>query len=227
MERYSEIKGNFAREFLLLQGQGCRWKKCTYCDYYNDISGNAYEINKEVLKKVTGKTGVIDIINSGSIMEVDSDTINMIKDVIKSKNINTIWFEAHWMYRKYLKKFAKQFEGIDVKYRVGVETFDTKLRDKWNKGIPSDVTPLEIANYFNGVCLLVGIKGQSFESIKNDIEIASKYFEYFSVNIFIENSTNEKRDEELIKRFIEEIYPSLKENPKAEILINNTDLGVG
>ena len=32
--RYSEITKGMKREFLLLQGTGCRWRKCTFCDYY-------------------------------------------------------------------------------------------------------------------------------------------------------------------------------------------------
>ena len=33
--------------------------------------------------------------------------------------------------------------------------------------------------------------------------------------------------DDLAKWFVEEVYPELKESKKIEILINNTDLGVG
>ena len=83
------------REFILLQGTGCRWKKCTFCDYYTDSSEQPYELNKEVLEQVTGEYGVLDVINSGSAMELDADTIEHIKRVVKEKCIHTLWFEAH------------------------------------------------------------------------------------------------------------------------------------
>ena len=50
MQRYSLIKEKMPREFLLLQGTGCRWAKCTFCDYFGDCSSNPYEVNKKVLE---------------------------------------------------------------------------------------------------------------------------------------------------------------------------------
>ena len=128
MQRYSLITDKMPREFLLLQGTGCRWGKCTFCDYHSDKSNTPFEINKQVLEQVTGKYGVIDIINSGSAMELDSRTIDMIKEVVVTKGIGTIWFEAHYMYRHRLADFAKQFAPAVVKFRCGVETFDPSLR---------------------------------------------------------------------------------------------------
>ena len=85
MQRYSLITEKFPREFLLLQGTGCRWKKCTFCDYYDDASDSPFETNRKVLEQVTGEYGVIDIINSGSAMELDAETINMIKEIVVAK----------------------------------------------------------------------------------------------------------------------------------------------
>ena len=76
--RYSFIKTKFPREFLLLQGKGCFYKKCRFCDYYNDISENPFEVNKPVIEKVSGETGALDIINSGSCLELDDDTMKLI-----------------------------------------------------------------------------------------------------------------------------------------------------
>ena len=45
MERYAIIHEKFPREFILLQGTGCRWGKCEFCDYHNDIGENPFEIN--------------------------------------------------------------------------------------------------------------------------------------------------------------------------------------
>ena len=95
MNRYSLIHTKMPREFVLLQGRGCRWRKCTFCDYHSDSSDNPYEVNREVLQRVTGEYGVLDIINSGSAMELDNETIELIKQVVREKKIDTIWFEAH------------------------------------------------------------------------------------------------------------------------------------
>lgn len=225
--RYSLIKEKLKREFLLLQGKGCAWKKCTYCDYYNDVSDNPFEINKKVIEKVTGETGVIDVINSGSIIELDADTLDALYEKIKEKHIHTMWCEAHWIYRNKLAGFASRFPGVNVKFRTGIETFNPELRKSWNKGIPEDVTAEEVAKYFKGVCLLLGIKGQTKEIIKSDIELALKYFEYFSVNIFVENTTDVKRDAQLVDWFKSDIYPNICDNDRVEVLFENTDLGVG
>ena len=227
MERYSLIHTKMPREFILLQGTGCRWKKCTFCDYHEDVSENPFEVNEPVLRQVTGQYGVLDIINSGSGMELDEQTISLIKEVVKEKQIHTLWFEAHYMYRKKLKAFAEQFEGVSVKFRCGVETFDADLRDAWKKGIPSSVTVEDIARDFQGICILCCTQGETKERILNDIHLARQYFEYFSVNVYCNNSTSVKQDEELAKWFAQEVYPTIKDDPKIEVLMENTDLGVG
>ena len=65
--------------------------------------------------------------------------------------------------------------GITVKFRIGVETFDLNFREKWNKGLPREVTPEEIAQKFYGICLLFGVKGQTKQMLLKDIEYAEKY----------------------------------------------------
>ena len=227
MDRYALIHTKMPREFVLLQGAGCKWKKCTFCDYHEDVSEHPFTMNEPVLRQVTGQYGVLDVINSGSAMELDSETIAFIKEVVKEKNIHTLWFEAHYMYRKKLAEFAKQFAPVQVKFRCGVETFDTDLRDAWKKGIPSSVTPEDVAKYFQGVCLLCCTQGESKEHIMKDIEIAQTYFEYFSVNVFCNNSTSVKQDKELAQWFAREVYPLIKDEEGIEVLMENTDLGVG
>ena len=227
MDRYSLIHTKMPREFVLLQGAGCKWKKCTFCDYHEDVSSTPFAINEPVLRQVTGKYGVLDVINSGSAMELDSETIALIKEVVREKQIHTLWFEAHYMYRKKLAEFAEQFAPIQVKFRCGVETFDVELRDQWKKGIPSSVSPEDIAQYFQGVCLLCCTQGESKEHIMKDIEIAKKHFEYFSVNVFCNNSTPVKQDPDLAQWFAREVYPQIKDVDGIEVLMENTDLGVG
>ena len=227
MERYALIHTVLPREFVLLQGTGCRWKRCTFCDYHGDVSDDPFAVNREVLLQVQGVYGVLDVINSGSAMELDPLTIKMIKEVVKEKNIHTLWFEAHYMYKNQLVKFAEQFDGVEVKFRCGVESFDGSLRERWKKGIAASVTVEEVAQYFQGVCLLCCTERDSKERILRDIALAERYFEYASVNVFCENATTVKRDEELVKWFVDVVYPKLKESDKIEVLINNTDLGVG
>ena len=227
MDRYALIHTKMPREFVLLQGTGCRWKKCTFCDYHDDVSEHPFTINEPVLRQVTGQYGVLDVINSGSALELDEKTIALIKEVVNEKNIHTLWFEAHYMYRKKLASFAEQFAPVQVKFRCGVETFDAGLRDAWKKGIPSSVTPEDVAKYFQGVCLLCCTQGESKEHIMKDIEIAQTHFEYFSVNVFCNNSTSVKQDKELAQWFTREVYPRIKDVEGIEVLMENTDLGVG
>ena len=228
MIRYSLItEGNFRREFVLLQGTGCRWKQCTFCDYHEDVSDAPYEVNRPILEQVTGKYGVLDIINSGSGLELDPQTIGHIRRIVQGRHIHTLWFEMHYMYRKRLKDFAQQFAPAEVKFRCGVESFDPALRNLWKKGIPSSVTPEMIAEHFQGVCLLCCTDGDSKERILSDISIAREHFEYCSINLFCNNGTAVRRDDRLAEWFISEVYPAIKEEQKFEILLNNTDLGVG
>lgn len=227
MERYSLIDTKFPREFLLLQGQGCRWRGCSFCDYHLDVSATPFEVNRPVLERVTGKYGVLDIINSGSAMEFDNQTLDLIARVVRERGIHTLWFEAHYMYRHQLASFAERFAPAKVMFRCGVESFDGELRKSWNKGVPPSVTPEEIARHFRGVCLLVGVEGQKREQILRDIALARGLFDYFSVNVFCPNTTAVRRDDALVEWFTEELYPELLLEPKAEILMENTDLGVG
>ena len=227
MERHSLIHTKLPREFVLLQGTGCRWKKCTFCDYHLDISESPFAVNQSVLSRVTGVYGVLDVINSGSAIELDDATLQEIKRIAIEKGIHTLWFEMHYMYRHHLEKFASFFAPIKVKFRCGVETFDAELRQSWNKGIPSEVTVEDIAKYFQGICLLCCTEGESCDHILKDIELAKSHFEYASVNVFCNNSTKVKQDKALVEWFIQHILPKLKNDNQIEVLINNTDLGVG
>lgn len=227
LTRYSLIKTKLPREMLLLQGTGCIYKKCSFCDYYNDISENPFKINEPIINKISGRTGALDIINSGSCFELDKESVNLIYQKAIEKNIHTIWFEAHYLYKNKLDEFRQKFPGISLKFRTGVESFNPKLRQLLNKGINSAVTAYDIAKYFDGVCLLTGFLGQTRSDIINDIDIALRYFEYFSINIFVANSTKITPDKNLIDWFKKEVYPQIKDKPSVEILFNNTDLGVG
>lgn len=227
MDRYSVIHTKMPREFVLLQGTGCRWGKCAFCDYHSDTSDNPFETNRTVLQQVTGVYGVLDVINSGSAPELDAATIELIKQVVREKNIHTLWFEAHYMYRHRLAHFAAQFAPATVKFRCGIESFSPAQRTLWNKGVPATVTAADVAKYFKGVCLLCCTADDSRERILADIETAKQYFEYFSVNLFCNNSTAVKRNDALATWFMSEVYPQIKDDARIEVLAENTDLGVG
>lgn len=227
MQRYSLIHTKLAREFVLLQGTGCRWRQCTFCDYHSDASSDPYAVNRPVLEQVTGVYGVLDVINSGSALELDAQTIELIQHVVRKRGIHTLWFEAHYMYRHRLAQFAALFEGVIVKFRCGIETFDSALRSQWKKGVPAEVTAAEVARYFQGVCLLCCTEGETRERILADIDTARKHFEYFSVNLFCNNATPLRRDEALASWFVKEVYPTIRNEANIEVLIGNTDLGVG
>ena len=225
--RYSLIKTKMPREFLLLQGTGCRWRQCTFCDYHSDVSADPFIVNRDVLAMVTGETGVLDIINSGSAMELDEQTLCMIEQVVREKNIHTLWFEAHYMYRHKLQAFAARFAPATVKFRCGIESFDPLLRSAWRKGVGEGVTAADVAQYFQGICLLCCTQGDSKERILNDINLAKEHFEYFSVNVFCNNSTDVKLDTELAEWFRNHVAPTLADDNRIEVLMENTDLGVG
>lgn len=227
MERYAEITTKLPREFVLLQGLGCRWRMCSFCDYHTDVSDNPFVVNRMVLSRVTGKYGVLDVINSGSGIELDGQTLDLIKIVVEEKKIHTVWFEMHYMYRNRLEEFAKRFAPANVKFRCGIESFDGLRREQWNKGVSTHVSVEDVAKHFRGVCLLVCTEGDTKERIITDIELAKTHFEYMSVNLFCNNETEVRRDEELANWFIKEVYPMIKDDDRIEVLIGNTDLGVG
>lgn len=230
--RYSVIQEKNPREIVMLVGNGCKWKKCRFCDYHLDSSPDEafnYEINKGVLNCVTGKYNQLEVINSGSFVDLDINTMNLIKKICIDKKINKIHFECHWMHRDKVNDLKKMFETIGVKLvvKLGVETFDYDLREHiLIKGI-DEKNPEIIAMYFDEINLLQGLSGQTVHSMCDDIEVGLKYFERVCVNIMVENGMPIKPDKEVIEEFIRYVYPLYKDNVRVDILIENTDFGVG
>lgn len=164
--RYSIIEDKNPREIVMLVGDGCKWRKCRFCDYHLDSSLDIeanYKINKEALEQVTGLYNELEVINSGSFVDLDEKTISLIKKICLEKNIKTIHFECHYMNKDDVKDFKKSFQdlGAECIIKLGLETFDYNLREN------------------------VLVKG------------------------------------------IEEKGPKYKDNKRVDILLNNTDLGVG
>lgn len=232
MNRYSVITEKNPREIVLLRGRGCRYRRCTFCDYHEDAScdENAnLKINAEALGHVTGQYGCLEIVNSGSFCELDSSTMKAIMAVCSTRYISTIHFECHWLYRRHIPALKEMFAaiGVNVKMKIGVETFDTKYREEIMKKGIRETDPSRIAEEFNECCLLFGLPGQTAESMKSDIETGLRYFERICINIMVENSAPLQPSTQVRQIFMTEIYPLYKENSRIDILLNNTDFGVG
>ena len=232
MPRYSVIEGKNPREIVLLRGSGCKWRRCAFCDYHLDFSRNEEEnfaLNREVLSHVDGHLRRLEVINSGSFCDLDDKTHEEICRVCVEKNITDLHFECHWMHRHEIaaiRCFYRE-KGITVTVKMGVETFDFAYRERiLRKGIDSD-SPEEMANYADEICLLFGLDGQTVESMKKDIETGLRHFRRICVNIMIENTTKILPNPQVISDFIRELYPLYKDNERVDILLNNTDFGVG
>lgn len=231
-KRYSVIREKNPREIVMLRGSGCKWKRCRFCDYHLDSSSDEqenYELNKKELMKITGVYGKLEIINSGSFCDLNEQTIRKIIEVCKEKEIAEVHFECHWIHRKEVEAFRRRFqkEGIVLKLKIGVETFDHYMRqDILCKGMAED-DPAVIASYFDEACFLFGLPGQTKESMQQDIEIGLAHFERICLNIMVENSTDIKPDPGVIRVFEKELFPVYKDNPRVDILLDNTDFGVG
>ncbi|WP_042275237.1 radical SAM protein [[Clostridium] dakarense] len=228
MDRYSEVTNKNVREIVLLKGFPCIWGKCSFCDYILDNSTSEEEINKinfEVLENITGKYKVLEVINSGSCFELPKATLLKIKEIIKEKNIEKLFLESHWAYKNKIQEMRDFFE-IPITFKIGVESFDYDFRNTFLNKNAKFKSIDELKKYFDSPCMMVGIKGQTKEMIDNDMEIVLNNFDHATVNVFVNNSTSLKRDDELVKWFIKK-YKFLDENPKIEVLYNNTDFGVG
>jgi len=228
MNRYSVIENKIRREIVLLKGKPCRWGQCSFCDYIEDNSTDEAEntrINSGVLQNVTGKHGVLEVLNSGNIFELPEKSLEQIRQIIIEKGIETLFFESHWIYRKQLKKM-REFFRIRTIVKTGIESFDSDFRENiLNKGIQYNSID-EIKEYFDSVCIMVGIKGQTREMISRDIDIAAENFSHYTVNVFVKNSTDIAPDNDLIRWFQKE-YKYLDNVENCDVLWVNTDFGVG
>lgn len=228
--RYNKITDKHQREIVLLKSFPCKYGKCSFCNYIEDNSLDEKEIdnvNMEVLKEITGEYGVLEVINSGSVFELTPKTLEEIKRVVIEKNIKVLYFEIYYGYIKRLEEIKKYFLGVEIRFRMGVETFDNEFRIKvYNKNFVMEEDEIaEVSKKLFSVCLLVCVKGQTREMIEKDIEIALKNFKGVTINIFINNGTIIERDDELVKWFIEK-YSYLTSDDRVELLLDNKDLGV-
>ncbi|MEY8763774.1 MULTISPECIES: hypothetical protein [Clostridium] len=213
LKRYGQVTKRLPREIVLLRGSGCFWGKCIFCDYHLDQDSSAfrnYKLNTEALKKVTGKYGILQVINSGSTSELDVCTVFEIMKLCREKGIKQIIFESHVRYEDNIKLFKERFYPIELKFIVGAETFDVDYRENV---LNKDIGPRKAWDFknFDWVNLLFGMQGQSLEKLESDVKLALKYFERVTVNIFCENTTKVKRDNELVEKFYNsELFKTLQ-----------------
>lgn len=228
MDRYSEVTNKNVREIVLLKGFPCVWGKCSFCDYILDNSDSEDEINElnfEVLENVTGKYKVLEVINSGSCFELPQATLERIKEIVKEKKIERLFLESHWCYKNRAKEM-RDFFGVPVTFKIGVESFDYDFRNGFLNKNAKFKDHVELKKYFDSPCMMVGIKGQTREMIDRDMDIVLNNFDHATINVFVNNTSEVKRDDEIVEWFVEK-YKFLDENPKIEVLYNNTDFGVG
>ena len=228
MDRYSKVINKNLREIVLLKALPCIWGKCAFCDYIDDNGKDEEElnnINKGVLDNITGEFGVLEVINSGSCFEIPKETLNYIKKIVDEKKIKLLFFESHWIYRHRVQQM-KDFFGIQVIVKTGVETFDDDFRNKVLNKNATFQSIEELKQYFDSPCLMVGIKGQTKEMIDRDMSILTNHFNHGTISIYRNNSTPIKRDDELIHWFMNK-YSYLQVDPRYDFLCDPTDFGVG
>ncbi len=98
-ERYSKLdEGPQPMEIVLLQGRGCFWKKCTFCDYYDDAGPDETSIplNSRVLAQVTGAHRRLVALNSGTYFELPKETRAQITALCQKRGIRHLHVESHW-----------------------------------------------------------------------------------------------------------------------------------
>lgn len=229
MIRYSKIHNKNPREIVLLKSHPCTWGRCFFCDYIEDNCKDEQtmiECNRQVLENVTGEFKRLEVINSASVFELPGESLQDIKDIVYKQEIKELYFESYYSYRDRLQEIKDYFPDVNVKFKCGIETFDHDFRNKYLKKGVIFKDPEEVACYFDTICLLVGIKGQTKEMIANDIDTLLKYFNGGCINIYVDNTTPVKADSELISWFRDE-HSFLEEMENIEILWNNIDFGVG
>ena len=232
LTRYSVIEDKNPREIVLLRGRGCAWRRCRFCDYHLDASKDEQAnlaLNCAALAQVTGQYARLEAINSGSFAELDESTIAEIERVCREKGIRDLHIESHWIFRKTLPALRARFAavGVTLHVKIGVETFDADYRERvLDKGL-DETDPAKIAAGFDDCCLLFGLAGQTADGMTRDIETGLRYFDRVCVNIMVPNTTPVQPDGAARAAFVRDVYPRYRDNPRVDILLENTDFGVG
>ncbi len=227
--RYNIVEGDFAREIVLLKGKDCSYGRCKFCNYTEDNDNNEdviFAYNKPLLESITGFNQKLEIINSGNVFDLDNRTLESIQKIVKQKDIKILYFESYINHLHHFNEIRQMFPTCEVRFRLGLETFNDEYRTYLGKPFIYDNFQEKIEDNYYSVCLMFGTVGQTKEQILSDIEQGIKRFKQITVNLFIDNGTEIKADMELQKWFINEVVPTIKNHPQIELLIDNKDLGV-
>ncbi|MCA9250485.1 MAG: hypothetical protein KDA54_05080 [Phycisphaerales bacterium] len=229
MQRYSVITHKLPREIVLLKGLPCVWSKCTFCDYIDDNTSDEAHIQRvadEELAKVTGEFGRLEIINSGSIQELTPPVLEQVRALLHRLEISEFICESYWSYRKRWDETRAYF-GVPTRIKLGVETFDDHVRNVvLNKAMYFD-EPADVAKLTDTICLIVGVRGQTRDMVRRDIDILIEQFAYGCVNVFTPNTKSATLLDPDIKAWFCEEFTELDDYPNIEVLRENTDFGVG
>ena len=179
-ERYSKITDKNQREICLLKAFPCAWGKCAFCDYIEDNSrdeAGMIALNNQVLNLVTGEYGVLEVINSGSCFELPKETLNQIEQVICEKNINKLFFEAHWIYKNQLAEMRDSYARLQD-YQKGVKAIRQKNADavaeqSWNF---TQMQTAETVAKKNNIAQNFPVSNRSTSQITRNLSYPDRYF---------------------------------------------------
>ena len=184
--RYHE---KYKGEVLILQGYPCvNLGQCVFCTFCADNSWDTAQMLEKksaAINKLKGKWGHVRVFNCGSIFELPFPSLLVLKSRIELMGIKSVITESHWRYHLHFDALRDFFDpSINLIIRIGVETFDTCLRENiMRKGIGKDILAEDIRKVTDAVCLFIGFKGQTHESIKNDITLALDHFNYIWLDV--------------------------------------------
>ena len=212
-----------------MKGLPCVWGRCSFCDYVDDNTTDEELIQRVAdteLARVTGEFGRLQLINSGSIQELPEAVRRQIRELLAARGIGEFWTESYWAYRGRFDE-ERRFFGVDTHLFLGVETFDDALRNGvLNKSMhwsgPDDVAALT-----DSICLMVGFKGQTRETIRRDIDLLLAKFRYGIVNLFSENRLSAGLLDDELRQWFRQEFAWLADEPNVDVLWQNTALGVG
>lgn len=144
-------------------------------------------VSRQVLSHVTGVYKRLEVIDSASVFELPQQSLEDIRHLAFELDIKELVFEAHWMYRHRLEDLRAFFYGISLFFKTGIESFHEGFRNGMlNKGISYDRIE-EVAVYFDGPCLLIGVRGQDRHMIQTDIDHALRHFKRATLNLYHNN----------------------------------------
>ena len=90
-----------------------------------------------------------------------------------------------------------------------------------------ETDPAVIAEHFDEANFLFGLTGQTRASMERDVELGLEHFERICVNVMCANSTKIRPDKAVVAEFMEHLYPRLRDDLRVDVLVENTDFGVG